>query len=74
MELNGHELEMEYVGYKTQLGLFKKGHYGRNIWHWVIRLYLRFMLVKRFFKLRKDFKSGFIEPEAYKIYKTMLIH
>jgi len=65
MKSNGHGLEFKYVGYMVEINKYKRGEYDFNIWNWIIRLKLYFMIKKRLMQLKSDFKHGLISEESF---------
>jgi hypothetical protein len=72
MKLNGHELEFRYVGYINELQKIKSGLYGRNIWFFIIQLYLKSSLIIRLIKLAIDKRKKLIDSDSYNTWTKMI--
>ena len=72
MKLNWHELEFRYVGYINELQKIKSGLYGRNIWFFIIQLYLKSSLIIRLIKLAIDKRKKLIDSDSYNTWTKMI--
>lgn len=71
MELNGHELEMRYVNDITVINQCKENKLARLLFAVTVHK-CKSRLKERLERLEKSFSDGFIDKEAYRIWKQMI--
>jgi len=71
MELNGHELEFRYVNDITIIKQCKESKVASILFTVTVRK-CRSRLKERLERLEKSFADGFIDKEAYAIWKQMI--
>lgn len=71
MKLNGHELEMRYVNDITVIKQCKENKVTGALFFITVRK-CKSRLKERLQRLEKSFSDGFIDKEAYRIWKQMI--
>jgi len=71
MKLNGHELEMRYVNDITVTKQCKENKVFGALFFVAVRK-CKSRLKERLQRLEKSFSDGFIDKEAYRIWKQMI--
>lgn len=71
MKLNGHELEMKYVNDIQIIKKCNESKVAKAMFAITVRK-CKSRLKERLERLEKSFSDGFIDKEAYKIWKQMI--